>query len=88
MRVGACQTPEILDDIDAAPRITHDFAEQADAPAVDLLLFLECFLQRYLVLHPLIRMNARSRRLRCAPGAGGRRAPSTADQCIVGVVAP
>ncbi|RSM54886.1 carbon-nitrogen hydrolase family protein [Actinoplanes sp. ATCC 53533] len=49
MRVGACQTPEILGDVDAAIQVIHDFAGQADAAGVDLLLFPECFLQGYLV---------------------------------------
>src|SRR4051812_13584862 len=49
MRIGACQTPEILGDVDAALRVVRDFAVQADAAAVDLLLFPECFLQGYLV---------------------------------------
>lgn len=46
MRVGACQTPELLGDVDAALRVVDDFAGRADA---DLLLFPECFLQGYLV---------------------------------------
>jgi predicted amidohydrolase len=49
MRVGACQTPEILGDIDTAVRLVEDFAGRADAAGVDLLLFPECFLQGYLV---------------------------------------
>nr|WP_296071952.1 carbon-nitrogen hydrolase family protein [uncultured Actinoplanes sp.] len=49
MRIGACQTPEILGDVDAALRVMRDFALQADAASVDLLLFPECFLQGYLV---------------------------------------
>lgn len=49
MRLGACQTPEILGDVDAALRVVRDFAGQADAAGVDLLLFPECFLQGYLV---------------------------------------
>jgi predicted amidohydrolase len=49
MRIGACQTPEILGDIDAALRVMRDFAVRSDAAAADLLLFPECFLQGYLV---------------------------------------
>lgn len=49
MRIGVCQTPEILGDVDAALRVVQDFAGMADAAAVDLLLFPECFLQGYLV---------------------------------------
>jgi predicted amidohydrolase len=46
MRVGACQTPEFLGDIEAALVCLESFAGPAD---VDLLLFPECFLQGYLV---------------------------------------
>lgn len=49
MLIGACQTPEILGDVDAAIRTTLDFARQADEAGLDLLLFPECFLQGYLV---------------------------------------
>ncbi|WP_127508637.1 carbon-nitrogen hydrolase family protein [Actinoplanes solisilvae] len=49
MLIGACQTPEILGDVVAAIRVVCDFAGQADAAGLDLLLFPECFLQGYLV---------------------------------------
>jgi predicted amidohydrolase len=49
MRVGACQTPEILGDVDEAVRVVLGFARDAEAAGVDLLLFPECFLQGYLV---------------------------------------
>jgi predicted amidohydrolase len=49
VRVGACQTPEILGDVDAAVQVIHDFAARSEAAGVDLLLFPECFLQGYLV---------------------------------------
>ncbi|MCT2279573.1 MULTISPECIES: carbon-nitrogen hydrolase family protein [Micromonospora] len=49
MRIGACQTPEILGDTDEAVRVIRDYAIQAEAASVDLLLFPECFLQGYLV---------------------------------------
>jgi 5-aminopentanamidase len=48
-RIGACQTPEILGDIEAALRCIDQFARRSDAADVDLLLFPECFLQGYLV---------------------------------------
>ncbi|WP_426503487.1 carbon-nitrogen hydrolase family protein [Dactylosporangium sp. McL0621] len=48
LRIGACQTPEILGDVDAAVGVVWDFAAQAYAESVDLLLFPECFLQGYL----------------------------------------
>jgi predicted amidohydrolase len=46
VRVGACQTPEFLGDIEAALACIESFAGRAE---VDLLLFPECFLQGYLV---------------------------------------
>jgi predicted amidohydrolase len=49
LRVGACQTPEILADPDAALACIEDFARQGAEHNVDLLLFPECFLQGYLV---------------------------------------
>jgi predicted amidohydrolase len=49
MRVGACQTPEILGDIDGALECMEAFARQRVSDDVDLLLFPECFLQGYLV---------------------------------------
>lgn len=45
MRVGVCQTPEIVGDVEAALRLVRQFAEQAEG--VDLLVFPECFLQGY-----------------------------------------
>jgi len=47
LRVGACQTPEVLGDVPAALAVVESFA--AGAEDVDLLLFPECFLQGYLV---------------------------------------
>ena len=49
MRIGACQTPEILGDVNRAIAVMNDFAAQARLQAVELLLFPECFLQGYLV---------------------------------------
>lgn len=49
MLIGACQTPEILGDVDAAVGVMCGFGRRADASGVDLLLFPECFLQGYLV---------------------------------------
>jgi predicted amidohydrolase len=48
LRAGACQTPEILGDIDAALTCLEDFARHGDDQDVDLLVFPECFLQGYL----------------------------------------
>ncbi|MEV6637547.1 carbon-nitrogen hydrolase family protein [Actinoplanes sp. NPDC051470] len=58
MRIGACQTPEILGDVDAALRVVRDFAGRADAEGVDLLLFPECFLPGYLVTDDHVRGHA------------------------------
>lgn len=49
MRIGACQTPEILGDVEASLACLETFARQTSAQDVDLLLFPECFLQGYLV---------------------------------------
>lgn len=49
VRVGACQTPEILGDVEAALACIEAFARQPGAEDVDLLLFPECFLQGYVV---------------------------------------
>ncbi|MFI5888546.1 carbon-nitrogen hydrolase family protein [Actinoplanes sp. NPDC051513] len=58
MRIGACQTPEILRDVDASLGVIREFAERADAEGVDLLLFPECFLQGYLVTEQHVREQA------------------------------
>lgn len=58
MRVGVCQTPEILGDVDAAVRVVQDFAGQADEAGLGLLLFPECFLQGYLVTDEHVRAQA------------------------------
>ncbi|HEX4216696.1 MAG TPA: carbon-nitrogen hydrolase family protein [Candidatus Dormibacteraeota bacterium] len=55
VRIGACQTPEILGDEDAAVACIKEFAERADA---DLLLFPECFLQGYLITEAHVRRHA------------------------------
>lgn len=49
MRIGVCQTPEILGDAYAAVAVVQRFVEQAAAEKADLLVFPECFLQGYLV---------------------------------------
>jgi predicted amidohydrolase len=49
LRVAACQTPEILGNVDAAMACIEHFAGQPDASDADVLLFPECFLQGYLV---------------------------------------
>src|ERR1035437_6596116 len=49
LMIGACQTPEILGDIDGAITCIEKFVDEAESRGVDLLLFPECFLQGYLV---------------------------------------
>ncbi|HEY1175805.1 MAG TPA: carbon-nitrogen hydrolase family protein [Phytomonospora sp.] len=49
MRIGACQTPEIIGDVERALSCVEDFAAEAAERGVDLMLFPEGFLQGYLV---------------------------------------
>jgi predicted amidohydrolase len=49
LRIGACQTPEILGDVEAALACIETFARRPASAEVDVLLFPECFLQGYLV---------------------------------------
>jgi len=49
VRVGACQTPEILGDSTTALDIMLRFAKEAEDKDVDLLLFPECFLTGYIL---------------------------------------
>jgi predicted amidohydrolase len=49
LRIGACQTPELLDDVPAALAQVESFAARPAAADLDVLLFPECFLQGYLV---------------------------------------
>jgi predicted amidohydrolase len=56
--IGACQTPEILGDVDAAVACIRGFCEQAEPEGADLLLFPECFLQGYLVTGVHVRCHA------------------------------
>jgi 5-aminopentanamidase len=58
LRVGACQTQEILGDAESALACICDFARQADARGVELLVFPECFLQGYLVEEEHVRRHA------------------------------
>lgn len=58
VRVGACQTPEILGDLDAAVACITGFCERAERERADLLLFPECFLQGYLVTEAHLRRHA------------------------------
>lgn len=57
-RIGACQTPEILGDVDAAVACIRAFCERAEPDGADLLLFPECFLQGYLVTEAHVRRHA------------------------------
>ncbi|XVV10975.1 carbon-nitrogen hydrolase family protein [Actinoplanes sp. CA-131856] len=56
MRIAACQTLEILGNLEAALACVEQFA--ADADGADLLLFPEGFLQGYLVTEEHVRKHA------------------------------
>jgi predicted amidohydrolase len=58
VRIGACQTPEILGDVDAAVRCIKGLSERAEAEGADLLLFPECFLPGYLLAEAHVRRHA------------------------------
>jgi 5-aminopentanamidase len=58
VRIGACQTPEILGDVEAAVGCIIGFCERAGPQGADLLLFPECFLQGYLVTEAHLRRHA------------------------------
>jgi 5-aminopentanamidase len=58
VRIGACQTPDILGDVEAAVSCIKGFCEQARREGADLLLFPECFLQGYLVTEAHARRHA------------------------------
>jgi len=81
LRVGACQTPEILGDLDQALRVIEAFAAQADAQGVQLLLFPECFLQGYLVQEEHLREHAL--RLDAGPFAAVLRRLARIEQTLV-----
>jgi len=49
VRVGSCQTPEIIGDPHTALDVMLRFAREAEERSVDLLLFPECFLTGYIL---------------------------------------
>ncbi len=49
IRVGACQTPEIIGNPPKALACILRFAKEAEDKNVDLLLFPECFLTGYIL---------------------------------------
>ena len=49
VKVGACQTPEIIGDPSAALDVILKYAKEAEDKNVDLLLFAECFLTGYIL---------------------------------------
>ncbi|MCL2352523.1 MAG: carbon-nitrogen hydrolase family protein [Firmicutes bacterium] len=49
VRVGACQTPEIIGDPAKALAVMLRFAKEAEDKKADLLLFPECFLTGYIL---------------------------------------
>jgi predicted amidohydrolase len=58
LRIGACQTPELLEDVPEALATVESFAAAPAAADLDLLLFPECFLQGYLVTPEYLHRNA------------------------------
>ena len=49
VRIGACQTPEIISEPFLALDVMLQFAKEAEVKNVDLLLFPECFLTGYIL---------------------------------------
>ena len=49
VRIGACQTPEVIGDPQAALACILQFATEGNKKNVDLLLFPECFLTGYIL---------------------------------------
>ena len=49
VRIGACQTPDIISDPFAALACMLQFAKEGEDKKVDLLLFPECFLSGYIL---------------------------------------
>ena len=58
VRVGTCQTPEIISDTDKALACILRFAKEAERKKVDLLLFSECFLSGYILNKEYLIKNA------------------------------
>ncbi|MCL2094619.1 carbon-nitrogen hydrolase family protein [Candidatus Saccharibacteria bacterium] len=58
VRIGACQTPEIIGDSAAALGCMLQFAKEAEGKEVDLLLFPECFLTGYILTEEYLEENA------------------------------
>ena len=58
IKVAACQTPDIREDLDAALRWIEACAAKAESDGVSLLCFPECFLQGYLLDEPAARRHA------------------------------
>ena len=58
VRIGACQTPEIIGDPPAALACMLRFAKEAEAKNVELLLFPECFLTGYILDETYVANNS------------------------------
>ena len=58
IKVAACQTPDIREDLDAALHWIENCAAQAAPGGVNLLCFPECFLQGYLLEETVARRHA------------------------------
>lgn len=58
IKVSVCQVPDIRGDIEVSLRWIEKFTKQAQAEAVSLICFPECFLQGYLTEELLARSHA------------------------------
>ena len=58
VRVGACQTPEIIGNAHEAITCILQFAKEADDKNVDLLLFPECFLTGYILNESFVKEHS------------------------------
>ncbi len=58
VKVAACQTPDIREDIEASLRFIETYAAKAETTGVSLLCFPECFLQGYLLNEVAARRQA------------------------------
>lgn len=58
VRIGACQTPEFVNDLSGALACMLQFSKEGEDKNVDLLLFPECFLSGYLLDEIYMKSNS------------------------------
>src|SRR4051812_21535016 len=58
IKVAACQTPDVREDIESALTWIEKFAQEAEDKGADIACFPECFLQGYLTDENLARKYA------------------------------